>query len=162
MVDKGCIQKGVPDNINNITLIIKKLYNMKNLAIITSLFFLLSAGTCSDNNDGHHSFIFKNNSGEGIFLQYSERYPDTLWQCDLGSGVIDSKASYTFELRGSFEKEFIRLQKKGIDYIQLTIVDSLIYETQKCDSIRENNLVLKRYQLNLETLEQNNWVITYP
>ncbi|MFA6778153.1 MAG: hypothetical protein WCU80_00005 [Paludibacteraceae bacterium] len=137
---------------------------MRNIFIAISLLIFLSSSKCSHKEDGNYSFSFINNSDKGIYIQYNWHYPDTLWSCDphQGSGIIDSHGGYSFELRGTWEDEFARMGKKGIDYLQLFVIDSLVYEMYSCDSIRTNNIISKRYQLDLNILEQKNWTITYP
>lgn len=136
---------------------------MKNIVVFISLFLLLSSGSCSP-DEGHYKYVFKNESNQSIFVDHNYCYPDTLFSCDSHEWIelVSPNEESSCELRDSWEKEFLWLQKKGIDYIQFIVVDSLVYRTQPCDSIREHNLVLKRYQVDLQYMEENNWTITYP
>ena len=137
----------------------------KYFYLMCLLFVFLS---CVHSKDGHFSFSFVNDSDKGIYMLYTEHYPDTLWYCSSynGGGVIpyllESKKEDIYGLRLTIEEEFERLRKKGVDFLQLFIVDSVIYKTKPCDTIREKNLILKRYQINIDTLVRYNWVIPYP
>lgn len=136
---------------------------IKNIVVFISLFLLLSSGSCSP-DEGHYKFVFKNESNRSVFMTLNYHYPDTLFSCDPHKWIelVSLNEESICELRDSWEKEFLRLQKKGIDYIQFIVVDSLVYRTQPCDSIRKHNLVLKRYQLDVQYMEEHNWTITYP
>lgn len=136
---------------------------MKNIVVFISLFLLLSSGSCSP-DEGHYKFVFKNESNQSVYLYFNYNYPDTLFSCDPHEWIklVSSNEESSYEIRNSWEKEFLWFQKKGIDYLQLIVVDSLVYRTQPCDSIRNHNLVLKRYQLDVKYMEENNWRITYP
>ena len=67
---------------------------------------------------------------------------------------------YVLWLRGCWETRY----KSSIpsDTLMVYVFDENVLENTPWDTVVENNLVLKRYDLSLPDIVNNNWSVTYP
>jgi len=138
---------------------------MKYLFMLLMGIVLLSA-TCSDNNkeNCHYRVAIENNSDRDIYFSPSGRYPDTL---TLDPNPVSAGDYYKVGrnttgkhlYRDCIEYDF-KANPSGI--IMYFIYDAQTLETVPWDTVVKNYMVLKRYDLSLENLQQMNWTITYP
>lgn len=116
----------------------------------------LQASMCEDKNE-HFELIFTNNSNKDIRIADSYLYPDTSLCCRLSYPLVRANSIFIYKNeRTSWEK----MINNGL--IQFFVIDAEVFENNECDSIRKNNLILKRYALTRHDLKTMNWTITYP
>jgi hypothetical protein len=121
--------------------------------------------SCNRNTENcHDSISIINNSGNAIYFSESFRYPDTLTlypnpSLDPGYFKIISNSRKNDITRDCFETEF-QLQDKGI--IMYYLFDANTLETTPWDTIVKKYIILKRYDLSLQDMQNMNWTITYP
>jgi len=106
----------------------------------------------------------KNTSTKDLVYNYDKLYPDTLlWdespfsELNIEQLIIPAKS---IEEIGFFDDQFSGMAQG--QKIRLFLFDREIIDTNPWDTIRNNYLVLRRYDLSIEDLNQLNWVITYP
>lgn len=133
---------------------------------VSVLFFgiILISATCSNNNDKdcHNTITIVNNSDKTLFFYMSHEYPDTAIinynPSDAGSYYkIEKNSSHKHIKRDCFEYDF-KINPK----LMYFIFDAQVLETVPWDTVKANYLVLKRYDLTLQDLNDMNWSITYP
>lgn len=135
---------------------------IKNLAFV--LIALLLSTSCDTNNsyfDNRLKVI--NNSDKTIYAVSYQSYPDTT----LGKISVAEKSSnkarpngiITLGRGGTWETAFKEdIHQKLIVFI----FDAAVVDNTPWDTIRNNYLILKRYELTLQDLEKVDWRITYP
>jgi len=113
-------------------------------------------------------FSIKNNSSKGICYSYSNLYPDT--SIPKGNYVpsgspgppsitIQPGESYSLLKAASLDSYFNSVTSGTME---LFIFDSHTVETVSWDSVRTNYLILKRYDLTLDSIKKMNGVINFP
>lgn len=135
---------------------------MKHSAVFFFGIILLSA-TCSNDNDNcHNTITIINNSEKAIYFYSGHGYPDTTIidynPYDAGAYYLIKKKSIHKNIKNDcFEYDFNLTPK-----LMYFIYDACILETTPWDTIKAKYIVLKRYDLSLQDLQQMNWTITYP
>ncbi len=142
---------------------------MKTFIKITSYFFavLLPIATACRKKENLHSEIeIINNSDKGIYFQDRAIYEtsDTLFipgsnpATDKLNFYCSAGKSNIIWTRSAFEGDFNR----GAKYLQIIIFDENIIHTVPFDTVRKYDMILKRYNLTLENLQDLNWTVYYP
>ena len=140
---------------------------MKNLGIalvLTTLFFVTMAFTCTRNDKNHHSFIrFVNNSDKSIYVYGSMEYPDTLRGSEGGFSSpykIYPNTENADALR-LYEYYEDLLGERGIpsDTLMVYVLDAELFEDR---DIHIYDAVIQRYDLSLQDLQHVNWRLAYP
>jgi hypothetical protein len=133
--------------------------------LITSFVLLFSQCVPVMDPDGMHFCQFVNNSDITIGVIMSGReYPDTLYPLGKGYGwefaphkkgdyIISHYLDYN-KTRDEYLKEF--------PIVQVFVIDYDLCGKVAPDTIRKYNMVLRRYELTREWLEEHNWTVTYP
>jgi len=136
---------------------------MRVSSAILSLFLLAIIHvsiSCSHDANCHLRISVVNNSDKAIYYHFSARFPDTSLNYNpvfnLGSKII-SHQSEVYSARQCIESEF-NITTKFMCFIW----DAQTLETVPWDTILQNYLILKRYDLTLQDLDSLNWTITYP
>lgn len=131
---------------------------MKKLIFLFLLYvMILSSTTCKKDNI-HYNITVKNNSNSAIYVTMTDAYPDTLIRCPWGYIEISQNGNnYIESSQYGWEEDF-----KGIEKLQLFIIDANMAKNTPCDTIRKYNMILKRYALTYNDLQNNNWTINYP
>lgn len=130
---------------------------MKQIIIIVLFFVILTSSTCQ-REDNHYALTVKNRANTSVFITWTDTYPDTLIRCPLGYIMILPGDNYDIKSsKYGWENDF-----KGMQIFQIFIIDAIVGNTEDCDTIRHRNMILKRYALTYEDLQEINWEITYP
>jgi len=130
---------------------------MKRITTIILFFIILTSSTCQKEVK-HYDLTVKNTANASIYVTWTDAYPDTLIRCPLGYSEILPGKSYDIKSgKYGWENDF-----KGMQFLQIFIIDAITGSTEACDTIRLHNMILKRYTLTYENLQQINWKITYP
>ena len=147
---------------------------MKKIILFLSTVILLKY-CCVENTANCHKIItVVNNTDKAIYVEGSYRYPNT----DAYKNIPDpSNSGYSKVLAHESSQghnnsetalpsfgtcyEAIYASQIESDTMMMYIFDGPTLETKGWDYIKENDLVLKRYDLTLKDLDSLNWTITY-
>jgi len=116
----------------------------------------------------HFNIHVKNNTNKSIYIDGSFNYPDTNLQSytdpspALAGEYYKVKPSETTNLyqRSCYEEVF--KTRIPSDTIMVYIFDAQTLVTTPWETVKKNNLYLKRYDLSLQDLRNLNWRINYP
>jgi len=140
------------------------LRNIKFLCyFILSCFFMYSS--CKKESENCHLKIrVENLSNNDIYFTSSYRYPDTLTlypnpTLDPTSSYIEKKTYKNEIYRSCIEGSINSSEGNKIMYF---IYDYSLLNSTPWDTVIKNYMVLKRYDLSLEDIQNMNWTITYP
>lgn len=140
---------------------------MKNLIFGLVTFIILTSASCDKMLLGERFYFIKvsNSSTKPIYfydasIQMETQYPDTALPKVRPSLVkIKSLESFRIDSRTKWEDN---IQKLPRDTLSIFIIDSEEYENKSWNEVKNNYLILKRYDLSLENLKALNWTVTYP
>jgi hypothetical protein len=133
--------------------------------IIFILFLLFSSTSCNKDTVFFGSWILRlqNNTSSEVRFTPSRAYPDTLLPVsakDLGIASENGFGNWYFKSK----KEFIN--SWASDTLAIFVLNSDTVSKYGLDAgwqtIRNNNLYLKRIEKTAAELENENWTITYP
>jgi hypothetical protein len=137
---------------------------MNKIAVILSILAcLLINSMCEKDNDRHNLIEFINYSNNVLYVCADWWYPDTAlnFSNPALSGdyyrVAANSSDDPLRLMDTYEGRF-----QQFDKIMVFVFDAQVLEKTSWDSVKANYLVLKRYDLSLQALEDVNWTITYP
>ena len=122
-----------------------------------NLLILMILLSLSCKKEKHDYITFYNKSNKSIYISRSNSYPDTLLFCPIEGEILSGKIQNIGSCRDGWEEIF-----KEISVLQIFVINDSIAETQSCDTIRKHNMILKRYSLTYDNLQNMNWTITYP
>lgn len=134
---------------------------MKKLAI-PIIFLAACSGTCKKNPfvEKVYSIKVKNNSSQWINFFDSRIYPDTvLPEVKPNYGATRPNNFAYLDSKIDWPNVFSKLPK---DTLSIFILSSDTISTYKWPFIRSQYKILKRYDLSLQDLENNNFTVTYP
>ncbi len=140
---------------------------MKKTLILIFAFVLIAVSCGKDNFNGYDNRLhILNNSNISIYFAPFDSYPDTSL---YGRGVVPTSSAITYKVSAhTTEKLSVNCCWEDIisdlpcDTLMLFIFDAKVLETTPWDTVKAKYLVLKRYDLSLQDLEDMNWTITYP
>lgn len=134
--------------------------------IVLLLFFIVTrAMTCYKKNtlDCHSNFEIRNNSSGSIYFGLG--YDSSLLLLDYPPVV--SPENYKCLAFSTKEKSFGRCLEGDISYtptkkLYFFIFDAAVLESTPWQTVKQNYMLLKRYDLTETQLDSANWVIDYP
>lgn len=133
----------------------------KIIGSILLMFVLLGSFQCYRNDEFHHVEIpFFNNSDQDVYIVRSFNYPDTT-DCDYysmyhGSSLIKrGEKNYEALFMNTYWEDFF--SRVG-DTLMIFVLDPNSVIAHK----EPQETVLGRYDVSLEDLERNNWMLCYP
>ena len=125
---------------------------------------ILISTNCVDYNreNCHNSITIVNNSDNDIYYYPNSNYPDTSIvdpnPANSGNEFRIEKYSYKNDTHNScIEGKYLIVNK----YIYF-IYNAQTIDAMPWDTVKKKYLILKRYDLTLQDLQQMNWTITYP
>ena len=138
----------------------------KALLLLLGSVVILSATCRKDSDDCHHNVHVVNKSSRPVYAIFSASYPDTsihdpnpaLSPEGYKVGVNEQKS--IFSNRDCVEDYFKYIIHS--DTLILFVFDENVLETNSWETVKQNNLVLKRYYLNLSELRSRNFTIEFP
>ena len=141
---------------------------LKIITYMVVILIFLAIDCIPKNRENCHGTIsFKNNSSKTLYITRNYYYTDTTTliisnpvSSDNTNKVLpfsENKTSLWYY--GCFEDLLQSLKK---DTLFVYVFDAEIVETTPWDTVLANNLILKRYDLSLEDLQNMNWTIIYP
>lgn len=140
---------------------------MKKIILCLISIVLLQSNSCEDTvfDNSDDRLKLNNQSNKDVYFYSQTNYPDTL--------IIDENPSSSPEfykaikqttepvrlLRRTWEQEF----ESSIpsDTLQIFIYDAEVLENTPWEEVRENYLILKRYELSYQDILDRNWVIEF-
>jgi|AntDeeMinimDraft_5_1070356.scaffolds.fasta_scaffold02449_5 hypothetical protein len=145
----------------------------KNILLLNIVILVTSC--CVKNTENCHKIItVVNNTDKAIYVKGNYRYPNTdaykNSQNPLNSGYSKVLAHESSQGHNKSETalpsfgdcyEAIYSSLIESDTMMVYIFDGPTLETKGYNYIKENELVLKRYDLTLKDLDSLNWTITY-
>ncbi len=122
---------------------------------------VLLLGSCEKLMNVKHLIYFENKSNQTIYYYAEYILPDTMlsvnkphWLKKVAPGQI--REFYDSEVN---DKEFKRLRNERIT---LFVLDKSVVDTYEWEYIRENNMILKRYEFNWQELQEMGGSVIYP
>lgn len=108
-----------------------------------------------------------NNSNTTICSYYSFSYPDTSLQSGTPKNSIDANHQFankgetiTFVRGGVWENTFKDQIPSG--KLMIYVLDNTVFNTVPWDTIKKKYMILKRYTVTEQDLENMKWTINYP
>ena len=123
-----------------------------------SLLLLFSASTCKKEGDNcHYDLMFTNQSSADTIIYALEFYYDSL--CVLQGTYLLPDESYTESLRICWENSLSEGRTHDIYVVSPSQYNNpeIFYD---CDSIQYKNTILKKYELSLKDLQDNDFKVT--
>lgn len=136
----------------------------KNILSKTILFisYLLIMNSC-EIDPWDFKLKITNSSDKAVYFYNSFSFPDTaiLFEANPIKSPeffkINPGDTESDRVRGTWEGKF-----ESMDTLMIFIFDEETLQTVSWDTIRENYMILKRYDLSMEDLQEKDWTITYP
>jgi len=140
---------------------------MKVINYLAVLFLSLTSCCYENINPVDATLVIKNNSDRDIVYDfefknsndtslYTNSYPITA--ANLGPGLVPARK--IIEVPDSFKKVFKNIPKDEVMMVFLFSRDTI--EQVPWERIADEYMVLKRFDLTLDSLERRNWVLEYP
>jgi hypothetical protein len=133
---------------------------MKYLFVLILGIIIFLASCIREDENCHQWIRIINKTDKAIYYNPSSRYPDTIMtQFDFSANhvKIEKKSSKKDLYRSCIEGTFAYTDK-----LIYFIYDAQTLETTPWDTIVKKNMILKRYQLSLEDLQNLDWTVTFP
>jgi hypothetical protein len=144
---------------------------MRNYIFIFLLGIIFLSTKCIDNEseDCHKNINIVNNSRYVLQISVSNTYPDSTSSSGFGERYESFNSSISAHSIGKFQaklKGCIEDAMKSESYrkgvMMLFFFDKEVIENTSWETIVKDRMYLKKYDLTLEDLQNNNWTITYP
>lgn len=140
------------------------------LLVVSSIFLNVSC-TSKGNGAMDRRLRIVNNSSDTIVPNLSCFYPDTSLLVNFNvkqtnlvidtiNNIITPQNNIILQVAGTWEYIFAR--DIPSDTLEIFIYNLNILRTVNNDTIVKKYLILKRYELSLDSLEKSNWIIYYP
>lgn len=140
--------------------------NMKKKALLKLIFYILIVplfyGASCRKNNCRTSYTIKNKSIKAIY--FGTAYDSSFSRLDYNPGLSPSE----FKCEPNSEKTDFSIEGSCIDGevnsfgLHIFIFDADIIESTAWNTIKQNRLLIKRFDLTMAQLDSCNWVITYP
>ena len=114
---------------------------------------------------GDRRLTFKNNSNKDVYLTIGENYPDSSISIynaglDPASSKFVAKEERGYALvSNNWESIFNNSSQQKVYFF---VIDASIIESVRWDTIKAKYLILKRYELTIDSLKNKDWQLTYP
>jgi len=136
---------------------------MKQIALLLVLCIFMMSSICTKRDIYHDRISFINKSGKAVYVEGDFSWPDTSMnfvfsiQGNSYKKVLPDVVGNPLELMDTYEERFEQLE-----VLMVFVFDAEVLETTPWDTVKSNYLVLKRYDLSLEDLQDMDWKIIYP
>ena len=139
---------------------------MKNLLSLP-LFLILCASSCERMPlvDVVYRIRVINNSPIDMYIYKADadaetQYPDTLLpSSNTKFFKLQSNKIWYYDSKNKWNEN---IKKLPADTLSVFLIDADIFENKDWNTICDNYLILKRYDLSIEDLEKTDYTITYP
>src|ERR1700694_1230561 len=142
---------------------------MHKIAILAVVLFCLISSCIGDRY--YTLLTIKNNANKDIYFSRSNLYPDTSINLGIyipkGATATPSETIHPGESLPVITRSSVTLDKYFADNVPSNTLEVFIYDvsvvkTTPWDSVVAKYLILKRYDLTVDSLKKLNGVITYP
>ncbi|HNT42576.1 MAG TPA: hypothetical protein PLA42_07660 [Tenuifilaceae bacterium] len=128
-----------------------------NILIILSI--MLCGASCEKLVDHVYSIKIQNNTNDTLLFYESYNYPD--------SSIVQNKPILTRVYPKDYsyldsKKDWDEVLVSPKDTISIFILSKGTVDKYSWEAIRADYKILKRYDLSIQDLENNQWTITYP
>ncbi len=132
--------------------------SMKSKILI--LLFILTTTAACEPFDKVYSFWVENKSDKPVYFLVSYTYPDTTIPDTYDERRLVSPGSKNpFDNDEKWEDVFKELPA---DTLSVFIFNSEAINNTKWEEIRSGYMILKRYDVSIDDLKNNSWIISYP
>ena len=135
------------------------LKTLMNVVLLLVAYILLSSNSCKrESSRCHKSLIVINKSKQSVHFAYMFITPTN--ECMLNGPIYKPNDSLVEKYRGWCVED---VYKDGYNYV-VYVVDISMYDTSKnipCDSVKYHYKILKEYNLTLQDIRNQNFVIKY-
>lgn len=125
------------------------------LSILIALF--LCSSSCEKLVDHVYSIKIQNNSEGAISFYVSINYPDTSIVSEKPQLKIAYPSKYTYWDSKENWDDIVPSDTIAVYIFSKNTVDLYSWE-----EIKNDNMILKRYDLSIKDLEKQSWTVTYP
>ncbi|HHV86494.1 MAG TPA: hypothetical protein GXX42_11880 [Petrimonas sp.] len=131
--------------------------------IIVCSFLLYNASSCYKESDDCHRYIhFTNNSGRDIYYQFNIFDEISEYNPALSPSIYTINKNQYKRLRSTTSFTcFESIAEEGKGNIFLFLFDSDAVKSLDWETVRENDMYLKKYVLTIEELNKMNWKIIF-
>jgi hypothetical protein len=130
------------------------------------LFLILGCTPCGKEDFFDATLTIVNNSTQDIIHSRSVRYPDTLLRSSISpfgdKGQYSRFITPTGTTRAYLTDYRITIESLDSKTLILYLFSADTIEQVPWERIRDEYIILKRYDLTLSDLDSMNWTITYP
>lgn len=142
---------------------------MKKIILLLNAIILLISCNATNTATSHKIITVVNKTNKTIYVVGSNEYPNTDFSKIIGDPLNNTgftKVNTNESSQGvlpSFGTSYENIYKSSIPsgIMMVYVFDGPTLETQGWDYMKANNLVLKRYDLTLQDLNNMNWTIIY-
>lgn len=140
-----------------------KILLLKPILVISIALLFCNADCRKNRGDCHTLYLVENQTNKALYFIYA--YDSSLSKLDYNPGL--SPAKYKCEAnseKSDFSIEGSCFGPDGVihPYMHIFIFDAGVIETTSWTTIKQNRLMLKRFDLTNTQLDSCNWIITYP
>lgn len=126
----------------------------------------MSSNNCKKGGHGDNRLTIVNNSNASIFTLLQYNYPDTSindesWSY-LAYNYLVVESQKTEKLWNSIKWDKVIQNKNEHNMLTVFILDNEIVNNTPWAEIQSNYLILQRYELTIEQLDDMGWRVTYP
>lgn len=140
-----------------------------NILLWLSVLLLLVCNCERENENCHKTITFINKTESTLYVTSAYEYPDTMAFRTGPNPILDPNFTKVLPKETNtqvlWSRDCIELAFKDLipsDTLMIYVFDGQILDTTPWDIVKENHLVLKRYDLSLKDLRRLGWIITYP
>jgi len=141
---------------------------MKSLNIVLVLIFVLTISSqCKESDDCHKTMRFVNNTANTLYVTTSFAYPDTLikdpnpkldpYFTKVQPNEVNTTVLSTYG-RNCIETGFTYYG----DTLMVFIFDAQVIDNTPWETVKSNYLILKRYDLSFQDIQNSDYTLTYP
>lgn len=138
-----------------------------NSLLVSLLSCILISGKCrKDSENCHYNIKVLNNSTTSIYIKEQLNYPDT--SINNPNPALQGEYFRVFPGRNDFSifhkdcLELVYQYYAPSDTIMFFVFDANVIENTNWEVVKNNYMILKRYDFSLNDLKNRNFVITYP
>lgn len=141
---------------------------MKKIILFLCVIIIVVSCESTNTSKCHKIITVVNKTNKTIYVERSEEYPsfdsyknypDPLNNSFTTRVIANESSQKVFPTYGNCYESIYANINSGV--IMFYVFDGPTLEIQGWDYIKTNNLVLKRYDLTVQDLENMNWTITY-
>jgi hypothetical protein len=145
---------------------------MKTLFIYITMLLLATGCGTPESESCHKRITFFNNYHKDMYITSSGTYPDTMHVLKYPPGIVSQAfllKTPSGQSNGSAIEEFAKgcieyyfQNRDNRDTVMFFVFDADVLENESSQTIKDNYLVLQRYDLSLDDVRQLEWMLPFP